>query len=168
MQMTWMRLALSAALAGTALAGCAQKDPAKHSGSDARDVAMVERMRRVPLQPIVPEPITTGQIVRDGLDRAPCSFRKKEEADPLFLAGAEEGFLSVSGEIARLAARTASAELPGHARAAYVGLSNWVEFSALPENGEAPGAGAWPARMIIHDQQERIAFSADGIMSCRD
>ena len=161
-----LKLVLSVILAGAMLAGCGQKDPAKQAAADARDVAMAERMSREPLQPIVPEPITASQITRYGLDRTACSFRRDGTGDPLFMAGIQEGFMRLSGDLTRLAARTESAELPGHARGTYVGLSNRVEFSALPDKDGASGAKSWPARMIIHDQQERVAFTADGLMTC--
>ncbi|MCJ2177439.1 hypothetical protein [Novosphingobium album (ex Hu et al. 2023)] len=168
MQRTKLKLLLPAIAAGAILTGCAEKDPATQASEDARDVAMAERMSRVPVQPVVPEPLTADLITRYGLDRARCSFRKSKTGEPLFLASTQEGFLSLSGELARMAARTGSGELLGGARAAYTGLSNWVDFMALPETGDKPGPDRWPVRMIIHDSQDRIVFTADGVMSCAE
>lgn len=152
------------------LAGCGDehraREEAKDAAEDARDIAMVERMSREPFKPILPKPIGAVDMARYGLDRAGCAFRKQNAQDPLFLAGSEEGFMRIAGDLNRYAAKTESAELPGGARATYVGLTSWVELVRLPDEGTGAGQDRWPARLVIHDAQERVAFQADGVVSC--
>jgi hypothetical protein len=133
---------------------------------------MVERLSQEPFQPILPKPITALDVARYGLDKPGCAFRKNGEGDPLFIAGREEGFLRIGGELKRYAAKGTSADLPGGARSTYVGLASWVDLVRQPD-GEPGATDAptdemnWPVRLILHDAQERVAFMADGTMSCR-
>lgn len=149
-----------------ALAGCGGPSPETKAAQDARDVAMVERMSKPPLKPIAPEPISADQMRRLGLDRISCAFSRNADEPAIFLAGLAEGFMQVDGEIERLAAREHSAELPGDARSTYIGLKNWVDFQSLAGEGPAGDARHLPMRMILHDAQERVVFTADGTMSC--
>ncbi|PNU06147.1 hypothetical protein [Novosphingobium guangzhouense] len=150
------------------LAGCGQETPAEQAAENARDVAMVERMSREPLKPIVPIPITAEDIDGYGLDRPGCSFAKQAPgAAPIFIATSTEGFMRVGRDFKRFAAKGTSADLPGGARTTYVGLSSWVDIVRLPDEGMASDANTWPARLIIHDSQERVAYRADGVMHCR-
>jgi len=149
------------------LAGCAKEDPTQKEAEDAEDVAMVERMSREPFRPIVPDPITPVDVARYGLDRPGCSFRKDGSKDLLFFGDASDGFLRVGGDLNRFAAKTGSAELPGGARATYIGLSSWLDVVLLPDKRIDNDAHGRPARLILHDAQERVAFMADGLVSCK-
>ena len=63
--------AVSAVLLLLVLAtGCAKQDPTRKAAQDAEDVAMVESMSREPLRPIIPDPITSVDVARYGLDRS--------------------------------------------------------------------------------------------------
>ena len=161
-------IALAAAV--LLLGGCGEeprtRGSAEKAAEDARDIAMVERMGREPFKPILPKPLGEIDMARYGLDRAGCAFRKQDEKDPLFLAGPQEGFMRIGGDLNRYAAKTESAELPGGAHATYIGLTSWVELVRLPDEGTGAGQDRWPARLIIHDAQERVAFQADGMVNC--
>lgn len=154
-----------AALAGALLAGCA-KSPTQKAAEDARDAAVVERMSREPFKPIIPRAISPIDITRYGLDRPGCAFRKHGEQDPLFVADSDEGFMRIGGDLKRYAAKTESAQLPENARTTYVGLSSWVDLVRLPDAGTGGDQRHWPARILIHDAQERVAFMADGMVTC--
>ncbi|WP_159975647.1 MULTISPECIES: hypothetical protein [unclassified Novosphingobium] len=153
------------------LAGCGKENPAQEASEDARDVAMVEKMSKAPFKPILPIAITGEDIERYGLDKPGCSFRKgqgaNKAADPLFIAGKDEGFMRVGADLKRFSAKDVSADLPGGARSTYVGLSSWIDLVRLPDAGTGGNDLNWPARLIIHDAQERVAFRADGTMTCR-
>lgn len=150
------------------LTGCGQETPAEQAAEDARDIAMVERMSREPFKPIVPIAITPEDIDGYGLDKPGCSFAKdKAGTGPIFIATSTEGFMRIGRDFKRFAAKGTSADLPGGARTTYVGLSSWVDIVRLPDEGTASDADTWPARLIIHDAQERVAYRADGIMRCR-
>ena len=168
MQAKWCAGAISGLLAGALMAGCDREDTARKAAEDARDIAMVERMSREPLKPIIPAPITAIDVARYGLDRAGCAFRKHGQRDPLFLGGADDGFMRIDGDLRRYAAKQQSAQLPGGARTTYVGLSSWIDLARLPDAATGGDARHWPARLIIHDSLERIAFMADGTVTCRD
>lgn len=146
--------------------GCAEKDAARQAAQDARDIAMVERMSREPFEPIVPTAISSVDITRYGLDRPGCVFRKTGGNDPLFIAGGDEGFMRIGGDLRRYAAKLESAQLPGNARATYVGLSNWIDLMRRPDAGTGADEDHWPARLIVHDARERVAFMADGAVTC--
>lgn len=150
----------------TLLAGCVKEDPTEKAAEDAEDVAMVKRMSRAPLKPIVPEPITQADIIGYGLDRPGCSFRKDGSTDILFFGDAADGFLRIGDNLNRFAAKTQSAELPGGARSTYVGLANWVALVRLPDRRADGDSLSWPARLVLHDAQERVAFTADGTVTC--
>lgn len=149
------------------IAGCAKEDPTQKAAEDAEDVAMVERMSREPFRPIIPEPITSVDVARYGLDRPGCSFRKGEGKDLLFFGDASDGFLRIGGHLDRFAAKSASAELPGGARTTYIGLASWLDIIRLPDKRVDNDANSWPARLVLHDAQERVAFMADGVVTCR-
>jgi len=150
----------------TLLAGCGQNNPAEEKAEAAHDVAMVERLNKATFQPIIPVPITAQDIASYGLDKPGCSFRKTGQADPLFIAGKDEGFLRVEGELKRYAAKSQSAGLPGGARTTYVGLAGWIDLVRQPDAGTGADDMRWPARIILHDAQERVAFMSDGVMIC--
>lgn len=148
------------------MTGCVKEDPTEKAAEDADDIAMVKRMSRVPLKPIVPEPIGKADIARYGLDRPGCSFRKIGSNDILFFGDDADGFLHLGTDLVRLAAKTQSAELPGGARSTYVGLANWVALVRLPDRRADGDSLSWPARLVLHDAQERVAFTADGTVTC--
>lgn len=160
------------------LAGCGKESPAQKAAENAHDVAMVERMSKEPFKPIVPVPITAVDIERYGLDKPGCSFGKGQigkigQDGPIFIATSGEGFMRVGPDLKRFAAKDESADLPGGARTTYVGLSSWVDIVRLPDSGPGAESGSasdqqtWPARLIVHDSQERVAYRADGVMRCR-
>lgn len=158
--------ALAVFLSFALLAGCAKEDPTRKAAEDAQDVAMVERMSREPFKPIIPDPITGADVARYGLDRPGCSFRKSGK-DLLFFGDATDGFMRLGGNLSRFAAKSDSAELPGGGRTTYVGLANWLDIVGLPDRRADDDANSWPARLILHDAQERVAFMADGIVTCK-
>ncbi|MFT4057114.1 MAG: hypothetical protein QM681_21605 [Novosphingobium sp.] len=152
------------------LAGCGRETPAEEAAENAHDVAMVERMSREPFKPIIPIPITSIDVERYGLDKPGCSFGKgtvEGQDGPIFIATSGEGFMRVGADLKRFAAKGESADLPGGARTTYVGLSSWVDIVRLPDSGNASDQQTWPARLIVHDSQERVAYRADGVMRCR-
>ncbi|MBT0669025.1 hypothetical protein HT136_11675 [Novosphingobium profundi] len=162
MQGKWVALALVAVLAG-----CGSKpDPVEKKADAAKDVAMVERMSKAPFKPILPKPITDIDMERYGLSHRGCTFTVKGDKMPIFVAGPDEGFMIVDRDLDRYAAKTASAELPGKARSTYIGLENWLDIVRLPDEGMGGDAIHWPARLILHDAQERVAFMSDGKMDC--
>lgn len=153
------------------LAGCGKENPAQEAAEDARDVAMVEKMNQAPFKPTLPIAITGEDVERYGLDKPGCVFRKGQGAakaeDPIFIAGKDEGFMRVGTDLKRFSAKDVSADLPGGARTSYVGLSSWIDIVRLPDAGTGSDGLTWPARLIVHDAQERVAFRADGTMTCR-
>lgn len=151
----------------TLLTGCVKEDPTAKAAQDAEDIAMVERMSREPFRPIIPSPITATDITRYGLDRPGCSFRKTGDPHILFFGDGTDGFLRIGEDLGRYAAKTESAELPGGARSTYVGLATWLDIVRLPEDGTGGDALGWPARLILHDAQERVAFTAHGRITCK-
>ena len=160
-------LVVPVAVMGAMIGGCDTKEIEQKASDTARDVAMVERMSEPPLQPVVPSPISDEDMQRYGLDRASCAFRKEGVEQPLFLAGSREGFTRIDNEIQRYAAKRATADLPGDARTSYVGLAGWVDLVRLPDEGTGAGQNHWPARLILHDARERVAFTADGWVTCK-
>jgi len=159
-------IALSAVAALASLSACGREDPARKDAEDAHDVAMVERMSKEPFKPIVPKMITSVDVERYGLDKPGCRFRKQGDADPIFIGNAEEGFMRIDGDLKRYAAKLESAQLPGNARTTYVGLSTWVDLVSLPDRDGGSDHTHWPARLVLHDSQERVAFLADGEVAC--
>lgn len=149
-----------------ALAGCGHKSPTEKASDDAKDIAMVKQMSREPFKPIVPTTITADDVNRYGLDKPGCSFRKKGAGDPLFIAGRDEGYMHVGSDLKRFASKKESADLPGGARSTYMGLSSWVDLVRLPDAATGADDQAWPARLVVHDAQERVAFQADGVVTC--
>ena len=160
-----LRLGLAVVLTMLA-AGCNSDTPVEKAADDARDVAMVERMSKEPFQPILPKPITPVDDARYGLDRAGCRFTRKGGKMPIFVAGSQEGFMHTGPDLNRFAAKTTSAVFSGHAHSIYVGLDSWVEIMRLPDEAMESTDTRWPARLIVHDAQERVAFRADGVMDC--
>ncbi|WP_324694987.1 hypothetical protein [Novosphingobium sp. RL4] len=151
----------------TLLSACGQEDPGGQTAEDAQDIAKVERMSKEPFKPIIPRPITEIDVARYGLDKPGCAFRKPDQKDPIFIANEEEGFMRIAGDLKRYAAKVESAQLPGNARSTYVGLASWVDLVSLPGKGSGSDTMHWPAKLILHDAQERVAFMAEGEVSCR-
>lgn len=162
---TLLALGFTAA-AFTTLTACGKEDPARKDAEDQQDIAMVERMSKEPFKPIVPKPITKVDVERYGLDKPGCQFRKQGDADPIFIANSEEGFMRIDGDLKRYAAKLESAQLPGNARTTYVGLSTWVDLVSLPDYDGGSDHTHWTARLVLHDSQERVAFLADGEVAC--
>ncbi len=152
----------------TLLSACHKETREQKAADDARDVAMVEQMSREPFVPIVPKPITNVDRARFGLDHRGCMFTAKGDKAPIFVAGPDEGFMDIDGNLGRYAAKVSSAELPGHAHSAYVGLDNWVDIVRQPDAGTNGTDVHWPARLMVHDAQERVAFMIDGMMNCTE
>ncbi len=148
------------------LSACGQEDPQREAVENAHDVAMVERMSKEPFKPIIPHAITEIDVARYGLDKPGCSFRKPGEKDPIFIANADEGFLRVAGDLKRYAAKVESAQLPGNARSTYVGLASWVDLVSLSDKSGGSDTTHWPAKLILHDAQERVAFMSEGVVTC--
>jgi hypothetical protein len=142
---------------------------AANDALDARDVAMVERMNRVPPQSIEPDAFSPEEIGRYGLGTMPCAFQRGDMPGlgPIFVADRDEGVMKVGEQIRRLAARSESAELPGGARTTYVGIDSWLQLERLPDDGTGADEAMFPARLVIHDAQERIVFRVDGTVRCK-
>jgi hypothetical protein len=158
-------------LALVALSGCGGgKSQAKKAAHDAQDVALVEKLNKVPFKPIRPEPFTADDIDRYDLARSGCMFRPGENPaeQPLFVAQADRGYLKIDGKLEPLAVKGGSAELPSGAFSTYIGMSNWIELVAQAGNqGSGPGGkDSWPSRLVIHDASERVAFDSLGQVSC--
>jgi hypothetical protein len=154
------------ALLGACTTESPTESPPENAAQAAEDVAMVERMSREPFQSIVPEPITAADVARYGLDRPGCGFRKTGAQDILFFGDASDGFLKIGDDLKRFSAKTSSAELPSGARTTYIGLASWLNITHLPDaEGDGDPATA-PARLVLHDAQERVAFMADGTITC--
>lgn len=149
------------------ISACGQEDTRSKAAEDAHDIAMVERMSKEPFKPILPRPIGKVDIARYGLDKPGCSFRKPGSEDPIFIANAEEGFMRIGGDLKRYAAKTESAQLPGNARSTYVGLASWVDLVSLPDDKGGSDTAHWPAKLILHDAQDRVAFMSEGEVQCR-
>jgi len=161
------RLALLGCIAAPILLSACHENREDKAQEAAHDVAMVERMNQVPPVAIDPAPITPRDMKQFGLDRLPCAFVDKSRGlGPLFLGGADEGVLKLDDDLHRLAARSGSAQLPGGGRTTYVGLNGWVDFSRQPDAGTGAGQDNFPARMSLHDAQDRVVFVANGTMHC--
>jgi len=161
----------SALLGAVLLGGCGgEKADRRQAADDAKDIAMVERLNRVPFKPIKPEPFTQDDITRYDLARAGCMFRPGNDPkeEPLFVAQNDRGYLKVGDKLMPLAVKGGSAELPSGAHSTYVGTNNWVELVAQAgDQGTGPnGSAAWPSRLVIHDAEERVAFDSLGQVSC--
>lgn len=155
----------------TALAGCHKQTPQQQATDDAREVAQVERLSKAPFKIIAPTPIGPEDVARYGLDRPGCSFFKndaeKAGGAPLFIAARDEGFLLIDGNLKRYAANKAAADLPGGARTTYTGLAEWVDLVRQPDDANSHSSDVrWPAQLILHDSQERVAFMATGTVVC--
>ncbi|WP_237714100.1 hypothetical protein [Novosphingobium sp. Rr 2-17] len=149
------------------LAGCGGDNPKEEAAEDARDVAMVERMSKAPLDPVLPAPITANDVARYGLDKPGCSFRKVNQTDPVFIAAGDEGFMTIGGELKRFAGKSTAAQLPGGAYTSYVGLSSTIDLVRQPDAaGAKSDQSHFPARLTVHDAQRRIVFMADGEITC--
>lgn len=162
-----MRKTIAAVVCLGFLSACGEEGASHDPAKAARDVAMVEKMSKEPFKPILPVVITQVDIERYGLDKPGCSFHKNRDKDPLFIAGKDEAFMRVGAELKRFSAKDVSADLPGGARSTYVGLASWIDLVRLPDDGSGSDALNWPARLIVHDAQERIAYRADGRVNCR-
>ncbi len=148
------------------LGACDAKSHAEKKSDDAHDIAMVKRMSKAPFKPILPKPITEVDMERYGLGHRGCRFTAKGGKAPIFVAGPDEGFMIVDRDLDRYAAKTESAQLPGKAHSTYIGLANWLDIVRLPDEGTGGDQIHWPARLILHDAQERVAFMSDGMMDC--
>jgi hypothetical protein len=162
-----MRKTTAVLAALTLLGGCGDDNSAGNPAEAARDVAMVERMSKEPFKPVLPTVITEIDIERYGLDKPGCTFRKGNQKDALFIAGKDEAFMRVGADLKRFSAKDVSAQLPGGARSTYVGLAGWVDLMRLPDGETGGDVMNWPARLVVHDAQERVAYQADGAMTCR-
>jgi len=151
------------------LSACGEDRTERKAANDARDVAMVERMNRVPPQSIEPDAFSLEEISRYGLGTMPCAFQRGDMPGlgPIFVADKDEGVMKVGEQIRRLAARSESAELPGGARTTYVGIDSWLQLERLPDDGTGADEAMFPARLVIHDAQERIVFRVDGTVRCK-
>ena len=147
------------------LTGCGADSSRQESSNADLDIAMVERMNRVPPRPLSLDVITASDIAHFGLAAMNCTF-SSANIEPVFMGGANDGVIKVDGDLQRLAARTQSAELPGDARTVYVGPDRWAELSRLPDAGTGAGRNRFPARLTIHDAHERIVFISDGVVHC--
>jgi hypothetical protein len=160
----------AAAWVSLTLGACSEnKDRAEDAAEAARDVAMVERMNETPFRAITPAPITTQDVARFGLgERGGCLFRPglDDRADPLLVTQSDEAILKIADQLARMAAKRSSATLPGGAYTAYVGLYSWIDLMRLPDEGTGGDDYRFPARLILHDAQGRIAFQSNGSVLC--
>lgn len=153
------------------LAGCHGADSTKDTNgkpmSDAEAVAMVKRMNQTPFKPLVPQPITSDDKQRYGIDQPGCSFIRIQDSAPILIAGVNEGFMKLNGKVMRMAARKESAQLPTGARTTFIGLKVWASLARQPDPDSDANGKHFPARMIVHDSADRVAFTADGTIECQ-
>ncbi|WP_260921744.1 hypothetical protein [Novosphingobium sp. 9] len=151
------------------LTACHHQPTPEDRASDAKDIAMVERMNETPLRPIQPKPLDAAAIARFGLDRPGCMFTKHGQTAMIFFAGAQDGYMLADGDLQRFAAQEDTAQITDNARTGYVGLRYTVDFLRQPSDMDSgDGMDGLATRMIVHDPHHRVVFTADGAMACHN
>lgn len=155
------------------VAGCgSERGPEEKARSDAADVAMVRAAqdRHPPVQPIAPEPITVGDMARNGFLDSGCSFVPSGPPDtrPVLLTSQKTAVLKLDGKLIILAADSASAGLPNETRAEYAGRTHALRLVKDSGTGypSTKVSGHWLGSLIITDRFERPVFNAGGTLDC--
>lgn len=167
-----MQKAIGVLLGLAFLSGCGggDREAQRKASDDAKDVALVEKLNRVPFKPILPEPFEAEDIARYDLARSGCMFRPGDNPNekPLFVAQEDRGYLKIEGKLYPLSVKSGSAELPSGAHSTYIGTQNWIELVAQAgdQGTTVNGAQSWPSRLVIHDSSERVGFDAVGQVRC--
>lgn len=164
-----MRVAIvMGALAGLALAGCANEpveDPAAQQRADAQAVQEIVAANTPP--PFDPElqSMDYADFEREGLLGVSCAFVIDDEV--MALAMQEVGALKYRGSVEQFAADAGSPEGPFDTRVKYDGrqMSFEMEVSGTQER---TGEEVWsqPARLTVRDDFDRVVFQRAGTAEC--
>lgn len=154
-----------------ALSACGQSEPGRKAISDEEAIAAVEaaQNRLPPIKEIVPQPLTRADFAR--IEPGPaCSFRPDADlaGDPLMHSGKSLAYLKIDGELIKLASDPGGPELPLGTWQHYVGKSVTLRIEWPGGAGKRVDVDRrrWPARLVLRDPIDRIAYDASGWLDC--
>ena len=159
----------------TLLAGCGDKPEPDRSLSDEQAIAMVNKMSEPPIIPIKPQEITARDISVNNLEGIACGFVLPSDADPIFVAAQERGWLKLGGRIIELTADRSSDPVFRLSFDKFIGLENWLTLAPEVDAGAgtdvAPGQPASAgndrsAEIVIRNEQEKVVFRGRGSIEC--
>lgn len=152
------------------LVACAPEQTAEQkAAADAADIAAVERAQQVPPEPIDPQPIAFADIEKNDVFGASCSFIPETGGtDPIVLAMERAGWMKIKGEMMRFAPDAGSAALPLGARGRYTGTKYAYTLDIAEGEGKQAGSETmdFPARFVVTDERDQIAYEANGTAQC--
>jgi hypothetical protein len=163
-----MRRSILIALA--ALAACkGDPPPDERAAEDQRDVAMVERANNAlpPLEEVVPEPLTAGDIERYDLLGEACSYAPGTSLAMRVFARQADAFVKIGKEVERFAADPGSRELPQHSRSLY-NSKNYSLRLIITGTGNPSGQDKldYDGHVELRDVHGRVIYEGTGLARC--
>lgn len=146
------------------LVGCADEPRANETLTDEQAIAMVNKMNEPPVIPLRPDAITRQDVIGGNLEDIACGFVQPSDADPIFVAGPEKGWLKLDGRIVELVADRSSDAVASLPADKYIGLRNWLTLSRQRENAGEDGSTS--DLIVIHNAHEKVVFRGGGSLRC--
>ncbi|MFO1256278.1 MAG: hypothetical protein U1E37_11530 [Sphingomonadaceae bacterium] len=154
-----------------AVGGCTSKE--EQARRDAADIAAVKAAQNQlpPLVPANPEPLSPADLARLDAPGGVCSFvaSTSARAEILLASDAHFAWIRLDGGLVKLASDPGSAPGPAGSWTHYVGKEQTLRIEGRGNAGVPPSAtaGAWPSRITLRDPHDRVVFSSDGTLGCR-
>ena len=165
-----MKRFLPLIVAAIILSGCEPKPTAAEQAvADQKAIAQVEAANRSygPPLPLVPQPITPGDLQRAGLLDAGCAFEAVGQRDPVLVLRAKRAAMKLGRNLTSFASDPGAKQLPLGTWAHYVGKAGSLRIEV--DGAGDPGSQnhlEWAARLTATDEHDRIVYTSAGKLRC--
>lgn len=152
------------------LAACEEKQPTDAEATDAKAIAAVNAAQnnKAPIQPMVLQAIVTPDIIKHKLYGTGCAFVAEGGGmGAVLLAQDTRGVIKVADTLVILAPDAGSAKMPMGSWSRYTGKENALTLTASGPITPLGTGKQFKGKLVITDEHERPAYSADGDVQCR-
>lgn len=155
---------LAALLSITLIAGCSEPDPEQAAAQAEREIAMVEQANNAPppVREIVPEAIGGPEMMRLQLSGAGCNYAPGTSLGARVLAGPQDAWMKIDGEMTRFAADAGAQQLAAGSWNRYLGAGYELQL-ALEED---PSDDHYDGIITVRDAHGRVVYRGTGYAQC--
>lgn len=146
------------------LAACTEPDPEQAAVQAEREIAMVEQVNNAPppMREIVPEAIGAPEMMRHQLSGEGCNYAPGTSLGARVLAGAQDAWMKIDGEMMRFAADPGATELAAGSWNRYLSAAYELQL-ALEED---PSDHHHDGTITLRDAHGRVVYRGAGVAQC--
>jgi hypothetical protein len=148
------------------LAGCSDPDPQQTALEAERDLALVQQANDAPppAREIVPEAIGAPEMTRHQLSGKGCNYAPGTSLGARVLAGPQDAWMKINGEMMRFAADPGATELVAGSWDRYLSAAYELQLALEEDASDHHFDGT----ITLRDPQGRVVYRGAGYAQCTD